>query len=93
MNKFVKCIGYIAIATIGTIFNAYVLSVLWQWFIVSTFALPAIGTAQAVGLCMIVGYMTKQYVEDGRKFSDQVALMLAKPALFLFIGWIVTKFL
>lgn len=50
--------GLSALSVIG---GGYVLTVLWAWFVVPTFALPQITLAAAIGLAIVVGYMTHQY--------------------------------
>ena len=46
---------------IGTIFEGYVLSVLWQWFIVPAVGLPAISVVQAIGIALVVSLLTNQH--------------------------------
>ena len=47
--------------------SGWALSLLWSWFIVTAFALPALSIPQALGLSLVVGYMTMQIREDDKK--------------------------
>lgn len=97
MNNFAKIIGYIALLAATITLNGFAVSVLWGWFIVTTFGLVALTIPQTIGMGLVVSYMTvrtpKKGETDGRNFGETVAVALAKPAIFLLIGWIVTKFL
>ena len=81
---------------VGYIWSGYVLTILWGWFVVSTFGMPALQLAPAIGLAVVVGYLTHQYIpkmpKEGSSF-DQMAHsfghMALKPAMALLVGWIV----
>src|SRR5690606_38361726 len=78
----------------------FVLSVLWGWFIVPVFEIPDISILQAIGLSMVVGFLTYQHIESDKKSDRSLTesviymLMLAiiRPAIVLFIGYIVHLF-
>jgi hypothetical protein len=38
----------------GTVFRAWVLTVLWAWFAVSTFGVPPLSVAAVIGLTVII---------------------------------------
>jgi hypothetical protein len=103
-----KAIGQIttgvAALTISAFWSGYVLSVLWTWFVVSQFSdAPRLSVAGAIGIAIIVGYLTKQDDASSSKANDlrtteeklfeTGALLVLKPAFALFIGWIVQLFL
>jgi hypothetical protein len=90
----------------ASIFNGYVLSVLWGWFVVPTFGAPTLGVAPAIGIALVVGYMTHQMRD--RIFRDEdkkeepnfrqimargTAFAILKPSNALFFGWIVHLFM
>lgn len=88
---FVTALGFVALAWKG-----FVLSKLWLWFIASTFALPSISIMQAVGLNLVVGALTfniKTHKEAGEPYDKYfpVVVGFVAPAMFLLVGWIVTK--
>lgn len=95
-------IGVGLLLVLSSIFNGYALSVLWGWFVVPTFGAPALGVVPAIGIAMVVGYLTHQTTPDSKKEDDDgigaligkmVILALGKPAFALFFGWIVHLFM
>ena len=89
------------------IWRGYVLTVLWGWFIAGLFGLPALGVAQAIGLCLVVSYLTvdfssavrDQYVSklpDDKSFECAVAQVVTGylySTLALGVGYVVKLFL
>jgi len=73
----------------------------WTWFIVPGFHLPPIPPALAIGLGLMISYMTKTGVMAGPTKEDmsQREFMhtlwsnfgngIGKAAAFLFLGWVV----
>ena len=49
---------FIMVAIFSTFVNGWALQVLWTWFISTTFHLPILSIAQAIGLSLVVTYMT-----------------------------------
>lgn len=94
-----KAIGYlfvtILIVVYATILNGWALAKLWSWFIVKTFELPPLSIPAAIGLSIVVGYLTHQL--DTKENKDEywktlvkgLALATAKPIFTLLFGWIV----
>lgn len=93
-------IGYAATTVIlmalSACWSGYALSVLWSWFFVPTFSLPVISIPAAIGIAIVVGYMTKQDQEaktDGESFGEvlvKASVRAAiKPAVALSIGALV----
>jgi hypothetical protein len=80
------------------IIDAYVLQILWGWFIVTTFAAPALSIPQAIGLSLVVNFL-KHTVASHRPAGEKKKLWpflgeaLAYPAFALAIGKIVTMFM
>ena len=90
---FITSIIIIIIAS--TIWRGYVLTVLWEWFVVPTFGLPLINIPTAIGICTIMTFLTMHYKngKDERDLSEKIAeiliLSMTTPAIYLFGGWIV----
>lgn len=89
------CIAMLAAIPLA-IWNGYALMVLWGWFVVPLFDLPPLTIAQAIGLSVLVGFLTHQRIEskeDEKPVEDTISAVLfasVKPAMALLIGWIVT---
>lgn len=98
-----KTIGYISSTIIllvyGTTINGWALAKLWSWFMESTFGLPAISIPAAIGLSLVVSYLTHQTgkSEPGKEYWEvlvegTVAATL-KPVFALLFGAVVRMWL
>jgi hypothetical protein len=97
-------IGLIAlgVAPFGYVINGWVLTVLWQWFVVGRFDAPPLRIPVAIGISLIVGLLTARYdtVSDDRNKEQRrtdargnIFASVLSPLLVLGIGWIVRLFL
>lgn len=98
---FVVTIGYVAALILAAIMKGWALSVMWGWFIVPLFKLPAMSIPQAIGIGMIVSYLTnqsqsKEDVQD-KSFTELIGRLLGYtilvPALSVGFAWIVLQFI
>jgi len=64
----------LGLAALYAIWGGYVLTCLWGWFVVPTFALPPLTLAQAIGVSLIVGYLTNQYTPKQYKQENDIKL-------------------
>jgi hypothetical protein len=102
INMIKKLVGvsilFIGLIVFTSILNGYVLSVLWSWFIVPTFNIPSLNIPTAIGVALVVEYLTYQIKIDendkktsfGEKMSDRFIISILKPAFALLFGWVVT---
>lgn len=98
-----KVLGYITTFVISialsTVWSGYVLSVLWRWFVVPSLDAPALSVGYAIGIMIVVGYLTQ--TDEASKKQESLSAMLAegiaraalRPALALLFGWVVTLFI
>ena len=94
-------VGAIALMAFSAIFNGYTLSVLWGWFIVPIFHLPQLSIVAAIGISLVIGYLTHQVINDpddkeksfGEKIGFAVVYAVLKPGFALLIGWVVHLFM
>lgn len=82
---------------LGMLINGIVLSFLWQWFLVPL-GLPALGLIHAMGVGLIVRYLTYQTVnckkeDDQQQVWVQLASSLLYPLFILLFGFIVHLFM
>lgn len=83
------------------ILNAYVLTNLWEWFIVPITTLPTLSIVQAFGLSWVISFFkirinNKVQKYDMTKFSDMMTYTSSSALLSLFAwfgGWIITLFM
>jgi hypothetical protein len=86
--------------------RGYVLALLWLWLIVPTFHLTPLTAAQAIGLSVIVGYLTFEYPKDSKAKDEDgndrnVFLVFTKASvvavipslLALLTGYIVSHYI
>jgi phosphate/sulfate permease len=84
---------------LSAIINGWVLSILWGWFITPVFGIPAISVGQAIGLAMVVSYLTYQHIEQDsdkdktERFAGIFAVLLIRPLMSLLLGYIVHLFI
>lgn len=103
----VSIIVFFAICGALAIVRGITLSVLWGWFIVPLFALPPLGIVQAIGLMLVINFLTfraedtkkedpKATLDPSNKEARAAVLKLFRPIgvalTFLTIGWIVKLF-
>ena len=99
MKTFGWIVAVIGTMVLSTILNGYVFSVLWGWFIVKTFALPALNIPAAIGVSLVVSYLTAHLSNDdnNKSATEQlfrgIAWAITKPLFALIVGWIVVKFI
>ena len=93
------CVLLLISLPFSALWSGYVLSVLWGWFIVPTFEARPLAVLPAIGLALVVGYLTKQeqQTEDTRDKDDKIisALvhMFLSPLIALLFGWILHSFM
>lgn len=96
----VLLLGGLALPTLAVaalIVKGFVLSKIWEWFILPVFeSAPAITVWQAVGINIVVSVLTDRYVfhkvaEDGRKSGvlHPVLAMFTSPALVLTLSYLI----
>lgn len=94
-------VGVVTLMVVGAVLNGYALSVLWGWFVVPTFGAPPLLIVPAIGISLVVSYLTHQMPnskdEDDRAFGQMVAhrtgITIGKPLFALFFGWIIHLFM
>ena len=89
--------GFIGLMVMSSIINGFVLTKLWAWFVVTTFELPQLSIPTAIGISMVVRYLTYQWQPDleggsGDKVAKSVGFSIMFPFMTLCLGWIVHLF-
>lgn len=92
-------LGFLVTLVLGSIFHGYVLSVLWGWFVVPTFGVPTLGLVSAIGLSLVVSYLTHQVPAsrdteaDGERMVQDLLFAILMSAFALAFGWIIHLFM
>jgi uncharacterized membrane protein len=88
-----KVIAVLVSIPATAIWRGYVLTVMWAWFVMPLGARP-LGVAHAIGLAMLVGFLTHPAKSDpARKVMDAVVTAFLAPAIALALGWVVHSFM
>lgn len=98
-----KIIGYITVTilllAIMMPLNGYMISVLWDWFIIPLFKLPSLSVPQAIGLAIMVSVLTRQIdnTKSEKSYEERIVESvftgLTKVCLYLSLGFVVKGFL
>ena len=92
----------LSLVAIGAVWRGYVLTILWGWFVVPTFGMSPLALVPAIGLSVVVGYLTHQYTpkavkpEDDGKWDETVRAIshiLRQPVFALLVGWVVKQWM
>lgn len=74
--------------------QGFVLSVVWNWFIPSQFhGAPELNVAGAIGISLLVSYMTYQNNSKTRPLWWDILTSLLSGSLILLVGWITHAFM
>jgi len=89
--KVYKFIGILVLGIINIFLYGFVLSVLWEWFIVSEFGVKTISIQNAAGITLIINLLTSKADQIRNKDTTEIMLMgYLIPVFALGIGWIIT---
>jgi hypothetical protein len=95
-------VGFIALLAVNAVVTGFILVRLWDWFVVSLFALPQLTIAQAIGLSLIVGFLKTHELKDSeeinRKTAAEIFIMafsrtIMEAVVYLTFGWVVYQFI
>lgn len=92
-------VGLLAVVAIGSMWRGYALTILWAWFVVPVFGLPTLAIAPAIGVSLVVGFLTHQYrPSDVEEDSDERMIKAATyatlaPLFALAFGWCIKVFM
>jgi len=93
---FLVILEFFMLLVVSSILKGYVLSILWGWFIVPVFSLPELTVVSAIGIAIVVSYLTHQYNEnkgEGKSFDKRIAIIILRPFFVLLFGWVVHLFM
>lgn len=87
----------IALIPVTIMLNGWVLTKLWAWFMVTGFGVAPLRLSIAIGIAMMVTYLTHQndgnYArKEGTKWWHSIVFVLLKPLVTLVFGYVVHVF-
>ena len=89
----------VALFVFTSLFRGYILSVLWGWFMVPTLGLPRLSVVQAIGIAIVVSFLTHQdtsYIpkkERKRSGWESLGVVILYPLIALLFGWVVHQYM
>ncbi len=87
-------LGWIGFMVAAYLLNGAALMLLWGWFMVSTFGLPVISLVQAIGIGIIIGFLTQQHIPRDEDMKKELLLYeIILPVFATATGWIVHLFM
>ncbi len=92
--KILAFIAFIIISLPLVALNGWALHILWGWFIVPVFALPMLEVPQAIGISVVVSFLTvtiKPMDNDDEYYPTLIKGVLTgffKPLVFLATGFL-----
>jgi len=89
-------VGAITAITLFAIYNAWVLSILWGWFIVPL-GVKSLSIAHAYGVTLVAGlFLSTRGIKENKNQDDWVSSLitwLILPLVALFFGWVAVGFM
>lgn len=84
----------LCVAAVTTIWGGVILQILWAWFMVPTFGFTPLGLAAAIGLSIVIGFLTHQYVPtDDEDLDKSILYGFIYPLVVLAFGFVVRLFM
>jgi len=85
----------VGITFAAAVWGGIVLRMLWAWFIVPTFGLPSLSIPVAIGIGLMMTFLTYKYFpkEEGKDIYISVVSEFLVPFLALVLGWMVHLFM
>jgi hypothetical protein len=92
MEILVVIILVVAIIAALILVRGFVFYKLWSWFL-TPLGLPEIGLAHAIGVGLVITYMTHQIMpaDEKDRSGERLAYTLIGTLLVLAIGWIISN--
>jgi hypothetical protein len=79
---------------IAVLVKAWVVSMLWHWYIVSFFHQPELPLTIAFGISLIISYLIpSRDLDNDKSLSEQILYAAMFPAATLIFGWLGTFFI
>lgn len=91
-----KTISALLVLFLEPFLYGFVLVKLWSWFVAPTFHVPNLNIPVALGISLVVGMLTHQFVKTKEKVEYETADFLGavlRPLLYLGIGAIYHAFM
>lgn len=89
--------GTAVFLAVAYLLYGWALHLLWLWFVVPIFGLPVISIGQAIGISMIVSFLTEQYIPKPKETKNTVGAdvigFFLKPVVTVLIALLIKQFI
>lgn len=104
-TKGFACLGVIVFTffslPIGSLMNGWVLSILWEWFIIPIFNVSSLSIPMAIGFSLVIGFLTKKSSSDENNKNKEISTLVGEvieysilyPLFTLALAWVVVQFI
>lgn len=81
-----------------SIWNGFILSKFWAWFIVPTFSFKPLNLIESIGLVLVISFLTAQKPNDNEnkdiitKLFESVLFSILYPSVILLVGFFFKQF-
>lgn len=98
MEKIGKITIFLIMVALLIVFNAFVMTKLWFWFITPVFNIPVLTLTQAIGLNLFLAYLQPKKIEvNSEDWYEAFKLTFKYGVIFniivLLFGWLFTLFI
>ena len=74
------------------LYHGFALSLMWGWFVVPAFSVPALSVIDAIGVSLIVSTLRYRYHKDEMPLGLVIVASLFSTTLFIAFGFIWSQF-
>lgn len=83
-------VGMLVYLPFGFAMRGFVVSMLWSWFVVTSFGLPPLGIVPSIGLIAVVGAIHRGPMSSKESSAgDLIVFDVLVAAMTLLVGWVV----
>ena len=97
MEVFSKFICFLILCVFLSIYSAFALTLVWDWFVVDFFGVQSIGIAMALGLSLVSQFLFTSIdlegFEDKERMSKFAIASISKSTMTILSGWVYFQFI
>lgn len=89
----VSCIVVLLLLPVHGVVEGWGLAILWKWFVVPVFHLPALSMAQALGLGLVTYMLCPKPYATKEEAHNRLVTLIFSALVAVGMGWILRLFL
>lgn len=92
LGSIVGTLAVIPILFVTWFVNGWITSTFWDWFVIPLFGARVLSVPQAIGLSMLVGFVTHQVQPENKESTaTKLVKMILYPGITLISGYVVHR--